>query len=768
MMMRRLVFPFLAFLLLFGIASAFTVLPASAAPRCFPETPTITACIDGRLREYWEQQGGLDVFGYPISAAVQVQSAEGPLTVQRFERAVLEIHPRNKRPYDVLLARLGVDVLAQQGRDWAGFPKADSAAPHYFAETGHAIAPQFWAFWSSHGLELDGRPGFTTAESLALFGLPISDLQTGVNGASMQWFERARFEYHPENPVAFQVQLGLLGRETTGVSSQPQTIVWGPVPTAPPELGDGGFIRPAGAALTLNGHSVQIKGVNYYPQKLPWIDMWKRWNAPQIDRELHIARDQLGVNTIRIMFPYSPDGKDENGGTLDENGLRKLREVVQIAGKLHLRVIVTLFDFSKDFPAAGSRGEAKNIAYLRWLIGNFVNDDRIIAWDIHNEPDHYDIWADGGAQEVLGWLGRMADVIHQIDPNHMVTVGMGQYVNLWQPGPDGRSVLDYSDLVTIHSYNAADLARQLEELRSHTGKPIVLGEFGWPTGPDCVVKGYTETQQTEVYRQMVAAAIGRTAGIVAWTLRDFDPGPTLRSDTREEHYGLYRVDGSLKPASDYYKTYPGTLLPSSMDSDLKLTGDEPGTGDKSDSPMLVPGTGFYIKGRFRRAWELFGGEESFGLPLSEAFIRPDDERVVQYFQRGVFELYPEATRRPDINKFSEADRIALGVRAVALGEQLVEGRTFPAAGVPAPDAQVFPETGHTLQGEFLNFYNSAIRGPWRLGAPISEELDENINGVPTRVQYFQKGRLQWNDATKHVEISMLGAWSWDQQCASTR
>jgi len=61
----------------------------------------------------------------------------------------------------------GDDRLHQQARDWLTFPKADPSLPHYFAATGHAIAPQFWGFWSSHGLELDGRPGASFEESLA-------------------------------------------------------------------------------------------------------------------------------------------------------------------------------------------------------------------------------------------------------------------------------------------------------------------------------------------------------------------------------------------------------------------------------------------------------------------------------------------------------------------------------------------------------------------------------------------------------------------------
>ena len=86
------------------LLSALWPLTAQAAPRCFPEVaPVIKDCIDGRFRSFWERQGGLPVFGYPLSPSTQEQSDVGPITVQRFERARLELHPRNAPPYDVLL-----------------------------------------------------------------------------------------------------------------------------------------------------------------------------------------------------------------------------------------------------------------------------------------------------------------------------------------------------------------------------------------------------------------------------------------------------------------------------------------------------------------------------------------------------------------------------------------------------------------------------------------------------------------------------------------
>ena len=88
--------------------------PSTAAQvdqRCFPET---NQCISGRIRTFWEQNGGLPIFGFPI-APQTTELVEGRLyEAQWFERSRLELHPENPPPYDVLLGRLGAEVVAQQ------------------------------------------------------------------------------------------------------------------------------------------------------------------------------------------------------------------------------------------------------------------------------------------------------------------------------------------------------------------------------------------------------------------------------------------------------------------------------------------------------------------------------------------------------------------------------------------------------------------------------------------------------------------------------
>jgi hypothetical protein len=197
--------------------------PVASPPASLPNTsvaapslafPQTGYSLDGTFLDYWEAHGGLPVFGMPIDSARQTDGQ----VAQWLERARFELHPENAAPYTVLLRRLGVAALQQQGRDWTTFATAAPGAPHSFAATGHAITtPAFWAYGSSHGLERVGRPGTSYAEALALFGYPISAarLARNVRGETVltQWFERARFELHPSTPAADRVRLGRLGAD---------------------------------------------------------------------------------------------------------------------------------------------------------------------------------------------------------------------------------------------------------------------------------------------------------------------------------------------------------------------------------------------------------------------------------------------------------------------------------------------------------------------------------------------------------------------------
>lgn len=186
---------------------------AQASDRCFAE---VESCIQGQIRAVWEQTG-LALLGFPLTAELAPPGGGPAANVQWFERARIELHPGNAAPYNVLLGRVGAERLAQLGRDWSSQPPSQpQQGCRFFAETGRNVCEPFLAFWESHGRELDGSQGVSDVESLALFGLPLTEAQEEqIDGQTytVQWFERARLELHPENPAASRVLLGRLGAE---------------------------------------------------------------------------------------------------------------------------------------------------------------------------------------------------------------------------------------------------------------------------------------------------------------------------------------------------------------------------------------------------------------------------------------------------------------------------------------------------------------------------------------------------------------------------
>ena len=229
-------------LVMVSLLSSFSVTFAASSSRCFTETGF---CISGDIQRYWEKNGGLRVFGLPLSAPTTTTSSGNRITTQQFERAHIEVHPYIAAPYTIQLGLIGADVLAQttgvrmgsassqDATDTQGRALASRSDCRWFARTQQYICGEFYAHWQRYGVQLDTNKAISEPESLALFGLPISaEFRQLINGTTytVQYFERARFEYHAENPAAYRVQTGLLGREVASPPN-PSVAVVPPTPT---------------------------------------------------------------------------------------------------------------------------------------------------------------------------------------------------------------------------------------------------------------------------------------------------------------------------------------------------------------------------------------------------------------------------------------------------------------------------------------------------------------------------------------------------------
>jgi hypothetical protein len=171
--------------------------------RTFPETGMV---VRGRFLTYWRANGGLAQQGYPITEERQeVSPTNGKLyTVQYFERAVFELHPQNAQPYDVLLSLLGAFRYGEKYSKGAPDQHAnDEPGSVYLPETGKRVGGTFLDYWQRNG-------------GLAQQGYPISNEFTEVSDLdgkpyTVQYFERAVFERHPENKPPHDVLLSQLG-----------------------------------------------------------------------------------------------------------------------------------------------------------------------------------------------------------------------------------------------------------------------------------------------------------------------------------------------------------------------------------------------------------------------------------------------------------------------------------------------------------------------------------------------------------------------------
>ncbi len=167
--------------------------------------------LRGAFRTYWQRHGGLARFGYPLTEElIEPEFGSGrPRVVQYFERARFEHFPEfSGTPYEVQLGHLGTTALERRGINWHLLPRVSDAGPDclFFRETGHSICPPFQEVWEQQG-------------GLSLVGYPLTEAfemthpETG-RPYTVQYFERARFENHPElNGTPHEVQLGLLTRE---------------------------------------------------------------------------------------------------------------------------------------------------------------------------------------------------------------------------------------------------------------------------------------------------------------------------------------------------------------------------------------------------------------------------------------------------------------------------------------------------------------------------------------------------------------------------
>ena len=278
--------------------------------------------------------------------------------------------------------------------------------------------------------------------------------------------------------------------------------------------------------------------------------MWEPWRPQRIAADLRRLRS-LNANVVRVVLPAHFVGYPEP----EERYLDRLNELIGIAARTELRVQLTLFDWWGDYrDVEGSK------QWARAVLDPYVGDPRIAFVELRNEVDTTDADAVAWTRKLVPWL---RDLLHEQTP---VTVSVGGNA----PAHDLRALAaalpagarpDFFDAhyFTGGGEHAQQVFATLRKLAAPT--PLWIGELGYPTStthsgyPGVPLTPSAQEAAQAHYFKLCFGALARL-GLPApgvWILDDFAPGAIPLSDVngREQEYrfGLFRADGSAKPAA---------------------------------------------------------------------------------------------------------------------------------------------------------------------------------------------------------------------------
>jgi hypothetical protein len=405
-MFRRFSTCLLLAILLMGGA----VQPASAREICFPDQPDITACFADPFSAYWEENGGLPVFGYPLNNARQERNPDlnVDLLTQWTERNRLEVHPQNRPPFNILLGRMGAERLAQMGRPPALEGREPGPQPGclWFETTGHNVCDQtpgrgFKTYWETHGLKVPGLDAY--GRSLQLFGLPLTTprMETNASGDTVltQWFERARFEWHPQKPDPFKVLLGLLGNE---LRQNPSTV-------APPSVFGAEILRGSNNVVLSRAAEAAVSWTRY--SEIMWSEVepvrgQRDWSKlARLENDLRRITE-LGI-TPMVIVKGTPTWAQKVPGVL--------------CGPIRADALDAFASFMREVVSRYS-GPPYNVRY--WELGNEPDIDPALV-----KPDSgFGCWGDAsdpyyGGGYYAEMLKRVYPVVKQVNPSAQIVIG---------------------------------------------------------------------------------------------------------------------------------------------------------------------------------------------------------------------------------------------------------------------------------------------------------------------------------------------------------
>jgi hypothetical protein len=250
-----------------------------------------------------------------------------------------------------------------------------------------------------------------------------------------------------------------------------------------------------------------LVGANYIPANaINELEMWQSetFDPKRIDMELGWA-ESIGMNTMRV-FLHDLLWKEDAAGYK-----KRIDTFLNIAAKHKIRPMFVLFDSCWDpFPKLGPQRAPKPgvhnsgwmqspgaealtdrsqhprlEAYVKGVVGAFANDDRVLAWDVWNEPDNPNRSSYGRLEPankvamVNELLPKTFEWARSVNPKQPITCGVwkGDWSTDDKLTATDKIQLQMSDIISFHSYE--DPLKFEQRIRSllRYKRPILCTEY---------------------------------------------------------------------------------------------------------------------------------------------------------------------------------------------------------------------------------------------------------------------------------------------------
>ena len=253
-----------------------------------------------------------------------------------------------------------------------------------------------------------------------------------------------------------------------------------------------------------------LVGSNYVPRSaINQLEMWQEatFNPEQIDQEFTWA-EGLGMNTMRVFLHDLLWQQDASGFQ------KRIDQFLAIASRHHIRPLFVLFDSCWDplpqlgpqhpptpgihnsgwvqSPGAIALADAAQYprlkAYVQGVVGAFAKDDRILGWDVWNEPgaDNQGSYPKQELKEkdkvakITALLPQVFDWARAMNPIQPLTSGVwavDKIPDATKLGPLQQIQLRESDIVTFHNYSWPEyFKREVSWLKSYN-RPVICTEY---------------------------------------------------------------------------------------------------------------------------------------------------------------------------------------------------------------------------------------------------------------------------------------------------